>query len=190
MKTGLFFGSFNPIHIGHLAIATYIVKNGYVDKLWFVVTPQNPLKEKNDLLDDHLRLEMVKLAIEGKPYFEACDVEFRLSKPSFTINTLNHLKSQFPDHEFFIIMGSDNFVNFKKWKDYRKILSEYHFLIYPRPGFAKSMDDLQGNFTVVDAPMMEISSTAIRKAISCQQEVTHLLPSPVFDFILRNELYL
>jgi nicotinate-nucleotide adenylyltransferase len=189
MKIGLFFGSFNPIHNGHIAIANYMIKNGNIDKLWFVVSPQNPFKDKEVLLDDQLRLEMVNLAVRGEERFEACDIEFNLPQPSYSINTLNCLKEEYPDDEFLLIMGSDNVINLKKWKDYQEIVSEYRFLVYPRPAFDAKHLDLNGNFTLIEAPMMEISSTAIREAISEKHDVDQLLPKAVFDYIIRNRLY-
>jgi nicotinate-nucleotide adenylyltransferase len=189
MKIGLFFGSFNPIHNGHLAIANYMIENGNIDRLWFVVSPQNPFKDKEVLLDDQLRLEMVNLAIRGEDRFLACDVEFNLPQPSYSISTLNCLKEKYPDVEFLIIMGSDNVIHLKKWKDYQQIVGEYRFLVYPRPAFDIKSLDLIGNFTLIDAPLMEISSTSIRKAIAEKQDVDQLLPAVVFDYIVRNKLY-
>lgn len=189
MKTGLFFGSFNPIHIGHLAIANYMIEHGGIDQLWFVVSPQNPFKKSENLLSDKYRLEMVNLAIKGDSRFSACDIEFHLSKPSYTVNTLNALGKKYPGYEFVIIMGADNYIQLKKWKDYKIIISEYHSLIYPRPGFDLSKQDLKGNFTVVDSPFMEISSTYIREAISGKRDVRNFLPPEVFQYIEEMNFY-
>jgi nicotinate-nucleotide adenylyltransferase len=189
MKIGLFFGSFNPIHNGHLAISAYMVEHGDIDRLWFVVSPQNPLKEKDDLLDDTLRLEMVKLAIENDMRYEACDIELTLPQPSFTINTLDALKTNYPSVEFFLIMGSDNFVNLEKWKDYGRIIREYPILIYPRPGFAIKSSILEGNFTLINAPLLPISSTMIREKIGKNENIDSLIPSAVSEFIKSNSLY-
>jgi nicotinate-nucleotide adenylyltransferase len=189
MKIGLFFGSFNPIHNGHLAIAKYMVENGGIDQLWFVVSPQNPFKKSENLLSDNYRLAMVDLAIEGDSRFRACDIELNLPKPSYTINTLTALRQKYPDYEFIIIMGADNFIQLKKWKDYEVLIDEYQFLIYPRPGFDLSKHDLTGNFTMVDSPLMEISSTIIREAIKGKREIYDLLPAKVFQYIGENNFY-
>ena len=134
LRIGLFFGSFNPVHIGHLAIANYLVEFGNIDQLWFVVSPHNPHKKKENLLHDYDRLEMMQIAIRNEHRFRVCDVEFRLPKPSYTIDTLTHLSEKYPDHSFSIIMGSDNIVNFHRWKNYDQILKNYGILVYPRPG--------------------------------------------------------
>jgi nicotinate-nucleotide adenylyltransferase len=189
MKVGLFFGSFNPIHNGHLAIAAYMVEHGDIDRLWFVVSPQNPLKEKDDLLDDTLRLQMVKLAIANDDHLGACDIELALPQPSFTINTLDALKTSFPAIEFRLIMGADNFVNLEKWKDYSRIISEYPILIYPRPGFAMKNSILKGNFTLINAPLLPISSTMIREKIGKNENIDSLIPSAVSEFIKSSSLY-
>jgi nicotinate-nucleotide adenylyltransferase len=189
MKTGLFFGSFNPIHNGHLAIANYMVENGGIDQLWFVVSPQNPLKKSENLLRDNYRFEMVTRAIGNDSRFSACDIEFNLPKPSYTINTLTSLREEFPYNEFIIIMGADNFVQLKNWKDYEILIGEYRFLIYPRPGSDLSLPDLKGNFSFVDSPLMEVSSTFIREAISKKQDISHLLPPGVFQYINDKNFY-
>jgi nicotinate-nucleotide adenylyltransferase len=189
MKAGLFFGSFNPIHIGHLAIARQMVQFDDIDQLWFVVSPQNPLKNTNDMLSDHHRLEMVKLAIKGDFRFRASDIEFNLPKPSYTINTLTYLRQKYPTNEFVIIMGADNFVHITKWKDYETLIKEYRFLIYPRPGIILSKLDLKGNFTLVDSPLMEISSTQIRQAISEKKDTSHLLTPSVLQYIEEMNFY-
>jgi nicotinate-nucleotide adenylyltransferase len=189
MKTGLFFGSFNPIHNGHMAIARYMLDHGGIDQLWFVVSPQNPFKKSKNLLSDHFRLEMVNLAIKGDSRFRACDIEFNLPKPSYTINTLTSLRKKYPDHEFVFIMGADNFAQLKKWKDYERLISEYRFLIYPRPGFDLSRQDLNGNFTFCDSPLLEISSTSIRKAILEKRDIHQSLSPSVFQYIEDMNFY-
>jgi len=189
MKVGLFFGSFNPIHNGHLAIADYMVEHGAIDRLWFVVSPQNPLKEKDQLLNDTLRFEMVKLAIANDNRFEACGIELTLPQPSFTINTLDALKTNYPSIEFVLIMGSDNYVNLEKWKDYRRIVSEYAILIYPRPDFGTKNTVLDGKFRIINAPLLPISSTAIREKICQNENVDTLIPKVVLQFINSNALY-
>lgn len=189
MRIGLFFGSFNPIHNGHLAIAATMVEKGGLDKLCFVVSPHNPLKDKGILLDDQLRFEMVKLAISNNSRYEASDVEFHLTKPSFTINTLDYLKTQYPDDEFILIMGSDNYIHLDKWKDYNRLLCEYRFFVYPRPGFDAKGLGFEGNITLIEAPLMDISSTSIRKALVMGEEVDSYLPSSVYTFIKEHRLY-
>jgi nicotinate-nucleotide adenylyltransferase len=189
MKVGLFFGSFNPIHIGHLAIARHMVQFDDIDQLWFVVSPQNPLKNTSDLLSDQHRLEMVKLAIKGDFRFRASDIEFNLPKPSYTVNTLAALRKKFPTNEFVIIMGADNFVQIKMWRDYEILIKEYRFLIYPRPGIELPKHELKGNFTFVDSPLMEISSTFIREAISEKRDVSHLLAAGVLHYIEEMNFY-
>ena len=186
MKVGLFFGSFNPIHIGHLAIANYMVEFGSIDQLWFVVTPHNPLKSKKNLLDDYQRLEMVNRAIEDDFRFRASDIEFRLPKPSYTITTLTYLKEKFPSNDFFLIIGADNFVTMKKWKNWEILIRDYQFLVYPRPGFDHTAIDFGVNFQLINAPNIEISSTFIRKSISKGKDVRHFMPTPVYNYI--NEM--
>ncbi len=189
MKAGLFFGSFNPVHNGHLAIARYMVENGGIDELWFVVSPQNPFKKSENLLDDASRYAMVCLAIKEEAQFRACDVELHLPKPSYTIDTLTFLKEQYPDDKFVIIIGADNYVHLPKWKEYEKLIGEYAFLIYPRPGFVIDDGHFSGNFTLVNSPLMDISSTEIRQAIAEKREVGHLLPPEVLGYIREHNLY-
>jgi nicotinate-nucleotide adenylyltransferase len=189
MKIGLFFGSFNPIHIGHTAIANCMVEKGGIDRLWFVVSPQNPFKDKEDLLSDKIRLQMVNLAIDYDNRFEACDIELNMPLPSFTINTLNCLQTKYPDNEFLLIMGADNFVNLPKWKDYETLITNYRFLIYPRPECNPENIVLKGNFTFIDAPMLKISSTQIRRDIADNKDVSQFLSPKVNNLIIHNLLY-
>ncbi len=189
-KTGLYFGSFNPIHIGHLAIAKYMVEFCKLSELWFVVSPQNPHKRKNDLLNDHHRLEMVKLAVERYNNLKVCDIEFSLPRPSYTIETLNALKNQHPEYDFRIVMGSDNLKNFHKWKSYEAIPENFEIIIYPRPGFVKPLSGLHKNIRVAQgAPLMEISSSFIRQAIREGKEISHFLPPGVWEYIKTKKLY-
>jgi nicotinate-nucleotide adenylyltransferase len=189
MKTGLFFGSFNPIHIGHLAIANYMVEFTDLDKLWFVVSPQNPLKLKNTLLADHHRLQMVRLAIEYDNRFKASNIEFSLPRPSYTIHTLTYLREKYPDHEFVLIMGSDGLETFRKWKNHDELIKDYHRYIYPRPGTDPALLEDLVNGTIVDAPIMEISSTFIRSAISLGKDVRYFMPEKVWEFISGMNFY-
>lgn len=189
IKTGLYFGSFNPIHIGHLAIAGFMIEYSDLEQLWFVVSPQNPLKVKKSLLKDYHRLEMVRLAVEDDDRFGVSDIEFRLPIPSYTINTLAYLEEKNPGREFQLVMGADGIRSFHKWKHADLIVKKYHRLIYPRSGV--DMKSLAGipNSTVVEAPLMDISSSFIRKAIREGKDVRHLLPEKVYTYIKEMHFY-
>lgn len=189
MRTGLFFGSFNPIHVGHTIIANYMVEYGNIDELWFVVTPHNPLKKRSNLLDDYQRLELVNRAIKDDFRFKAADIEFRLPKPSYTINTLTYLKEKFPKRAFLPIIGSDNYLNFHKWKNSDILNRDFEFLVYPRPNFKSENVELPVNFHVVNAPMIEISSTFIRNAIKEQKDIRHYLNPEVYQYIEEMNFY-
>ncbi len=188
-KTGLFFGSFNPVHIGHLAIAGYIISFTDLDELWFVVSPQNPLKEKTSLLDDYQRLELVRLATEDDERFRVSDIEFHMPHPSYTIDTLTYLGEKYPDREFQLVMGSDGLKTFNKWKNYRLIEKNYHRIIYPRPGMTPEEILTYPNLTLVNAPQMDISSSFIRKAIAEGKDIRHFLPDKVFRYIREMHFY-
>jgi nicotinate-nucleotide adenylyltransferase len=189
MITGLYFGSFNPIHIGHLAIASAMVEFSRLEQLWFVVSPQNPLKEKKSLLADYHRLEMVRLAVEDDERFRVSDIEFRLPRPSYTIDTLTYLEEKFPAREFQLVMGSDGLRTFHKWKHADLIVQKYHRLIYPRPGSDPQTTADLPNTTLVDAPMMDISSSYIRKAIKAGKDVRHLVPSKAYTYMREMHFY-
>lgn len=189
MITGLYFGSFNPIHMGHLAIASFMVEFSRLEQLWFVVSPQNPLKEKQSLLQDYHRLEMVRLAIEGDDRFRASDIEFKLPRPSYTIDTLAYLEEKYPSREFHLVMGSDGLRTFHKWKHAELIIQKYHRLIYPRPGVDKQSFAGLGNATLVDAPMMDISSSFIRKAVKAGKDVRHLVPERAYSYMREMHFY-
>ncbi len=187
---GLYFGSFNPVHIGHLAIANYMVEFTELDEFWFVVTPQNPHKEKRNLLNDYDRLEMVQKAVEGDDRLQVSDIEFFLPKPSYTIDTLAYLKDRHPNKEFRILMGSDNLLNFHKWKNHDAIVENFGVVVYPRPGFDKSTVQKHKNITVMEgAPLMEISSSFIRHAIKQGKDVRHFLPSKTWEYIDKMGFY-
>lgn len=188
-KTGLFFGSFNPIHIGHLAIASYMMEFSDLRELWFVVSPQNPLKEKKTLLADYDRLELTHRAIEDDDRFDVSDIEFRMPRPSYTIDTLTYLSEKHPSREFVLIMGSDGLKNFHRWKNADLIEQHYHRLVYPRPGMTKEMIEKQKNITLMDAPLMEISSSFIRKAISEGKDMRHFLPPKTYAYIREMHFY-
>jgi nicotinate-nucleotide adenylyltransferase len=189
MKIGLFFGSFNPVHIGHMAIANYMVEFTDIDRLWFVVSPQNPFKRRSSLLADQLRLEMVRLAINDDPRFNPCDIEFRLPKPSYTIDTLTYLEEKHPTCEFVLIMGADGLPTFNKWKNYRLIEERYSRYVYPRPGFDIHNVDKYPNTLIVPAPIIEISSTFIREAIKDGHDISFFLPAEVSKFINDMNLF-
>lgn len=189
MKAGLFFGSFNPIHIGHLAIANYMVEFTDLDQFWFIISPHNPLKEKKSLLNDHHRYDMVTMAIQGDERFRASDIEFRMPQPSYTIDTLTYLKEKNPDHEYVLIVGSDNIDSFHKWKNYDMILEEYRIYVYPRPKSAQSMLYNLPNVKQVPAPLMDISSSFIRNAIQYGKDIRHFLPPKVYQYILDMHFY-
>jgi nicotinate-nucleotide adenylyltransferase len=190
LKVGLYFGSYNPIHIGHLIIANYMVEYTDIDQLWFVVSPQNPFKKKMNLLDNYQRLEMVNLAIEGDDRLRASNIEFNLPKPSYTVDTLAYLKEQHPNYHFSILMGSDNIENFHKWKNYKVILENYGIIVYPRPGFDKNKVQIHDNITIAeDAPLMEISSSFIRKAIKKGKDVRYFLPQKTWEYLEEMNFY-
>jgi nicotinate-nucleotide adenylyltransferase len=189
MKIGLYFGSFNPVHIGHMAIANYLVEFGDIDQLWFVVSPQSPFKEKQTLHNDYDRLKMAELAVGKDHRFRVSDVEFKLPKPSYTIHTLNHLKERFPLFTFSIIMGADNLGKFSQWKHYEEIKGDYEIIVYPRPGYTVNDNPEIPHLTIVDAPLLEISSTFIREAVSDEKDIRYFLPPKVWDYIQKNKLY-
>lgn len=180
----LFFGSFNPIHIGHMAIANYLTEFCDIHELWFVITPQNPLKKASTLLNDRDRQYLTQLAIEDYPKFRVSDIEFYLPKPNYTINTLTYLKEKYPDLNFSILIGGDNLESFHKWKNYRKILDNYKIYVYKRP--CSTLPEFENsNVTIVDAPQMEISSSFIRNAIKKNKDIRYFLPPKVYEYIMK-----
>lgn len=189
MKVGLYFGSFNPIHIGHLIIANHIQQFSALDQVWFVVSPQNPFKKKSTLANDHERLHLINLAIEDYPNLRVSNVEFSMPKPSYTIDTLVVLKENFPDVEFFLIMGMDNLKNFHKWKNHEQILKQCSVLVYPRPGYEAGKWDSHPKFNIINAPLMEISSTFIRKALKENKYIRPMLPEKVWEYLDGSSLY-
>jgi nicotinate-nucleotide adenylyltransferase len=180
MKIGLFFGSFNPVHNGHLAIADFLKQKKIFDQIWMVVSPNNPFKNKEDLLPETDRFNMLQLAIQNDPYLHACDVEFALLKPSYTINTLHYLESQYPKYEFALILGSDNMENFHKWKNYEDILNRYMIYVYPRSNetFEKKMHP---HIVYLDAPLIPVSATEIRNLLKQQKPVAEYMPDSVIQ---------
>jgi nicotinate-nucleotide adenylyltransferase len=198
MKIGLYFGTFNPIHIGHLIIANHVAEYSGVDQVWMMVTPHNPLKKKDTLLDDYQRLQLVFLATEDYPKIKPSDFEFKLEQPNYTVNTLAHLQDKFPQHEFSLIMGEDNLRTFHKWKNYEVILAHYDVFVYPRldkNGEVVSSETESQPFKnhprihTIDAPVVEISATFIRENIKNKKNVQPLLPSKVWEYIDHNNFY-
>ncbi|QBN19468.1 nicotinate (nicotinamide) nucleotide adenylyltransferase [Flavobacterium nackdongense] len=194
MKIGLYFGTFNPIHIGHLIIANHMAENSDLDQIWMVVTPHNPLKNKKTILDDYQRLQLVFLATEDYPKIKPSDIEFKLTQPNYTVNTLAHLQDKYPQHEFALIMGEDNLKSFHKWKNHEVILQNHSIYVYPR--IATETDAKQDltiknnpNIHTIDAPIVEISSTFIRENIKNKKNVRPLMPEKVWEYIDHNNLY-
>lgn len=188
-KTGLFFGSFNPVHLGHLMIANYMYEYTDIEELWFVVSPHNPLKERTTLLPDHHRLEMVNLAIGDDVRFRSSDIEFRLAKPSYTIDTLTYLQERFPVREFILISGTDIFPTFHKWKNWETLLEFYKLYVYPRPGSQDHELTRHPSIRMFNAPQVEISSSFIRQAISEGRNVSHFVPEKVWKYIKEMHFY-
>jgi nicotinate-nucleotide adenylyltransferase len=188
-KVGLFFGSFNPIHVGHMIIADHIAINTDLKEIWFVVSPHNPLKKKKSLLDSHHRLALVSRATESDLRFKASDIEFQLEQPSYTAVTLAYLKEKYPKVEFSLIMGGDNLASLTKWKNYETILENYPIVVYSRPESDIPELPFQGNITVLDAPQMNISSSHIRNQISGGNSVKYLMPPEAWEYLDEMNFY-
>lgn len=188
MKIGLYFGSFNPVHIGHLIIANHAVNETDLNQVWFVVSPQNPFKQPASLLNEYHRLHLIKLAIDGEKNLRASSVEFSLPKPSYTVDTLAYLKEKHPDYHFCILMGSDGFQNIHKWKNYEVILENHPIYVYKRPGFG--VQETPGaTVQILDAPLLEISSTHIRNLIKHKKSIRFLVPDIVKEEIETGGYY-
>lgn len=189
MEVGLYFGSFNPVHNGHLIIANHISNYTSLQQIWMVVSPQNPLKKNVALLNERHRKNLIDLALEGETKLRSSDIEFKLPKPSYTAETLTYLSEKYPQHQFSIIMGSDSFSNIKRWKNYEFILKNYYIYIYVRSGFEVSENFLSEKITVLDAPLLEISSTKIRKMIQENKSIRYLVPDVVMNEIDQQQYY-
>ncbi len=188
MKVGLYFGSFNPIHTGHLIVASYVANHTDCQQVWFVVSPQNPLKPSSVLLNEYHRLHLVRLAVEDDLRLKASDVEFKLPRPSYTIDTLTYLREKYPTHEFSIVMGSDSFQNLPRWKNFDKLVRDYSFIIYQRPGFPVT-DDHGANIAIMNAPLLQLSATEIRDNIRSGKSIRYLVPDAVREEIEQNHYY-
>lgn len=188
MKIGLYFGSFNPIHIGHLIIANHILNESDIERVWFIVSPLNPFKVAETLMNEYDRFHLVNRAIEEDSRLKASDIEFSLPKPSYTVHTLAYLKEKYPDHSFSIIIGSDGFQNLGKWKNAEVIIEHYPIIIYKRPGFEVN-NKLKARITIMDAPLLEISSTHIRELIKAGKSIKYLVPSSIEEEILSNSFF-
>lgn len=203
MKIGLYFGTFNPVHVGHLIIANFMANHTDLDQVWMVVTPQNPLKKKSSLLEDYHRLEMVRIALEDNDRLEACDIEFKLEKPSYTVNTLTHLREKHPYHEFSLIMGEDNLRTFHKWKNFEHILRNHQVFVYPRALTEQEKEEMKeitdineklpdqyhSQITLCDAPVMKVSASFIRKSIKEGKSVRYLLNDNVYKYVDEMHFY-
>jgi nicotinate-nucleotide adenylyltransferase len=190
MKTGLFFGSFNPIHNGHIAIAGYMLEFTDLEEVWFVVSPHNPLKEQSELAPDNHRLNMVRLAIEEyQPKISLCDIEMSMPRPSYTIDTLKALKTLHPERKFTVLVGADSIDSIERWKDYQSLLANNRIMVYPRLGSNTSELKTKYNVDIINAPIMEISSTFLRKAISQGKRVDYFIPPRAYQYLLDNKIY-
>lgn len=191
MRVGLLFGSFNPIHVGHLILANYMANNTSLDTVWLVVSPQNPFKQNSSLLHEQDRLHMARLAIADNPDLGITDIEFRMPKPSYTIDTLTYLQERYPSYQFVLIMGEDNLATFPKWKNYDRILEYHEVIVYPRPGSASAPEELvhHPKIQIVSAPLLDISATFVRQSLKEHKSVRYLLPEPVIEYIHFKKLY-
>ncbi|MCB0481556.1 MAG: nicotinate-nucleotide adenylyltransferase [Flavobacteriales bacterium] len=200
MKVGLYFGTYNPVHVGHLIIANHMANYTDLDQVWMVVTPRNPLKQKDSLLEDYHRLELVKRAIEGNWNLKVSDIEFQLEKPSYTASTLAHLQEKYPAHEFSLIMGEDNLRTLHKWKNFEYILKNHSVVVYPRVLTEQEKSEAiqppikpevynHPSVNMIDAPVMKVSASFIRRAIKEQKDVRYLLTEPVFKYVDEMNFY-
>ncbi len=188
-KTGLFFGSFNPIHTGHMILAEYMVEYTDLKEIWFVVSPQNPLKDKKNLLADYHRLAMVNIAVEDDARMRSCNIEFKMHQPSYTIDTLAYLDEKYPDRHFVLIGGTDILPSFHKWKNYKILLDNYTLYIYNRPHYDPGEYRTHPNISFFDAPLLEISASFIRDSIKKRKDIRYMLPPRVYEYIKEMYFY-
>ena len=186
---GLFFGSFNPVHVGHMIIANYMATQTNLSKVWMVLSPHNPLKSQSSLANDYVRLNLLNLAIGDNDNIKSSDVEFKLPKPSYTIDTLTYLGEKYPNENFALIMGSDNLQNLNKWKNYEQLIDNYDIHVYRRPGYDESDLLYRSNVYIYDAPLMQISASYIRKSIRAGHSVQYLVPDAVYVYLNNNKVY-
>ena len=186
LKTGIFSGSFNPIHIGHLALANYLCEFEGMDEIWFLVTPQNPLKSHTELWDDALRLKLATLATEEYPRFRVSDFEFHLPRPTYSVHTLEKLRTTFPERDFFFIIGADNWCHFDSWYQAGRIIQENRLLVYPRPGYEIKTEELPDNVRLVQSPIFDISSTFIRQSLAKGKDVRYFLHPKVWQYLMSH----
>ena len=190
MKVGLFFGSFNPIHIGHLIVANAMVETTDIEQVWFVVSPQNPFKKNKTLAHEFDRLDMVEAAINDNYNLKSTDIEFNMPRPSYTVDTLAFISDKYPDHEFVLIIGEDNLLSFPKWKNHQVILDQFGLYVYPRPNTSPSPLTAHAQVTIVDAPMLDISATFIRKLVKAQKSIRYIVNEEVANIIYARKLYI
>jgi len=188
VKIALYFGSFNPIHNGHLIVANYLLNQTDIEKLWLVVSPQNPNKQENSLLNEYQRLHLTKLATENDERIKVSDIEFNLPRPSYTIDTLTYLSEKYPQHQFSILMGADSFQNLPNWKNANQLLANYPIYVYPRQGFSIS-NKMGAQFNSIDAPMLNLSATYIRKCVASGKSIRYMVPDLVREEIEKGGYY-
>ncbi|MFW5944227.1 MAG: nicotinate (nicotinamide) nucleotide adenylyltransferase [Bacteroidota bacterium] len=189
MKIGLFFGSFNPIHLGHLAMANYFTEFTDLERIWLVISPQSPFKNKNNLLEEHHRYNMAQLALEGDIKIRPSNIEFQLPRPSYTIDTLTYISENYPDHSFHLILGSDNLTYLHQWKNFSELIRKYSIYVYPRSEVDPSEYAGRYQFKIVNAPLIEISSSFIRNSIKQGKDVRYFLPAKVYKYLKDNHFY-
>jgi nicotinate-nucleotide adenylyltransferase len=189
MKIGLYFGSFNPIHTGHCIIANFVLANTMLDQVWLIISPQNPLKPSVGLLNEYHRLHLAQLAIEGESRLRVSDIEFRLPRPSYTVDTLSYLQERYPNHAFSVIMGSDSFTNLPNWKNYNYIIKHYPIYVYLRAGYEDVAFYPDSDITILKSPFLEISATLIRNNVKEGKSIRYLVPDKVLEEIIRNGYY-
>lgn len=185
---GILGGSFNPVHVGHMILASFLSQWGYVDEVWLTLSPRNPLKDPSDLIPDLKRLAMLNIAVKGSDNIDICDIELSMPRPSYTIRTLELLRERNPDKKFKLIIGSDNWRNFDRWREPQKILDEFGVIVYLRPGYPVDKSNVDG-LEIANAPLLDISSTFVRQAISRGRDMNYFLPAGVYKYIKDNKLY-